>query len=110
MKTNGILVGDIAHLMMLVPTLYFKCSGHKQNNYYHCISVCTVSDMPLKSCVTLQVLWKRLYRKGTSFTEQCSLPQLQALINRSNVPMDPKKNVHAAHDFIEVKTNNNMLF
>lgn len=49
-----------------------------------------------------QVLWKRLYKKGNTFTERCTLPQLQSLINRSNVPLNPKSNVNAAEDFIEV--------
>ena len=32
----------------------------------------------------------------------CTMPQLQALINRGNVPLNPKNDVNAAEDFIEV--------
>jgi L1 cell adhesion molecule like protein len=58
-------------------------------------------DWHAKVCY-LQVMWKRFYKKGDSFTDRCTLPQLQSLINRTNVPLDPKKNVHAAEDFMEV--------
>ena len=50
-----------------------------------------------------KVLWKRLYKKGDTFTEPCTMPHLQSLINRSNVPLNPKTDVNAAEGFIEVK-------
>ena len=50
----------------------------------------------------MQVVWKYFYKKGDSYSEACTLPQLKSLINRSNVPSNPKNNVNAADDFIEV--------
>ena len=48
------------------------------------------------------MVWKKLFKKGDSFDEKCTLAQLKSLINRTNVPPDPKINVHAAEYFMEV--------
>ena len=47
----------------------------------------------------MQVVWKHLYKKVDSFSEACTLPQLQSLINLSDVPQNPKSDVNAAEDF-----------
>ena len=46
------------------------------------------------------MLWKRLY--GDSAADKGTLRQLQHLINRTNVPARPKKNMNAAEDFVQV--------
>ena len=46
------------------------------------------------------MLWKRLY--GDSAADKGTLQQLQHLINRTNVPGRPKKNMNAAEDFMQV--------
>ena len=46
-------------------------------------------------------MWTRLYRKGTS-TQKGTLLQLKQLINRTNVPREPQKDINATEDFIEV--------
>ena len=46
------------------------------------------------------MLWKRLY--GDSAADKGTLRQLQHLINRTNVPARPKKNMNAAEDFMQV--------
>ena len=43
----------------------------------------------------------RLYRKGTS-VEKGTLLQLKNVLNRTSVPSDPKNNVNACEDFLEV--------
>ena len=48
-----------------------------------------------------QVLWVRLYRKGTSM-EGGTLLQLKNLLNRTHLPRDPHKNVNATEDFVNV--------
>ena len=45
-------------------------------------------------------MWKRLY--GGSAADKGTLQQLQHLINRTNVPMRPKRNMNAAEDFIHI--------
>lgn len=49
----------------------------------------------------MQVMWVRLYRKGTSM-EGGTLLQLKNLLNRSNVPRDVHKDVNATEDFVQV--------
>ena len=46
------------------------------------------------------MLWKRLY--GDSAADKGTLQQLKHLINRTNVPARPKKNMNAAEDFMQV--------
>ena len=59
---------------------------------------CTMRD-PLH--IIAQVMWKHLYKEGDAFSERCTMPQLQSLINRSNLPINPK---NAAEDFVEVSS------
>lgn len=49
--------------------------------------------------ITLQVLWGRLY-KLSSAAEKGTLYQLRNLIHRTNVPLDPEKNMNASEDFM----------
>ena len=49
----------------------------------------------------VQVIWIRLYKRD-SYKDTGTLLQLQSLIDRSNVPLKPKKNVNAAEDFVKV--------
>ena len=49
----------------------------------------------------MQVIWKRLYGHH-SHMDGGTLLQLRNLLNRSSVPKDPKSNVNATEDFIEV--------
>jgi len=49
----------------------------------------------------MQVMWFRLYHQG-AYKDLGTLQQLQSLINRSNVPLHPKNNVHATEDFLHV--------
>ena len=46
------------------------------------------------------MLWNRLY--GDSASDKGTLQQLQHLINHTNVPAKPKKNMNAAEDFMQV--------
>ena len=55
-----------------------------------------------------QVIWKRLLKKGTSF-EKGTLQQLKILIGRTNVPKEPKKDVHACEDFLGVVVKGHLL-
>lgn len=48
-----------------------------------------------------QVLWVRLYRKGTSI-EGGTLLQLKNLLNQTHVPRQPHNNVNVSEDFVEV--------
>ena len=47
----------------------------------------------------MQVMWVRLYRKGTSM-EDGTILQLKNLLNRTNVPHDVHKDVNAVDDFV----------
>lgn len=49
----------------------------------------------------IQVVWARLYCKGTS-TEKGTLLQLKNLINRTSVPRDPKNDVNSSEEFFEL--------
>ena len=49
----------------------------------------------------MQVIWKWLYGHH-SHMDGGTLLQLRNLLNRSSVPKDPKSNVNATEDFIEV--------
>ena len=49
----------------------------------------------------MQVIWKRLYGHH-SHMDGGTLLQLCNLLNRSSVPKDPKSNVNATENFIEV--------
>ena len=51
----------------------------------------------------MQVMWKRLY-KSYSVCERGTLYQLRNILNRTNVKPNPKDNVNAAHDFIDIIT------
>lgn len=56
----------------------------------------------------MQVIWKRLY-KSYSVCERGTLYQLRNILNRTNVKPNPKDNVNAAHDFIDVITMGHIL-
>lgn len=47
-------------------------------------------------------MWTRLYKDSTA--NGGTLKQLQHLINRTNVPQKPKKDVNAAEDFVQIVT------
>lgn len=49
----------------------------------------------------IQVVWTRLYCKGTS-SEKGTLLQLKNLINRTSVPRDPKNDVNSSEEFFEI--------
>lgn len=51
----------------------------------------------------LQVIWIRLYRKGTDM-EKGTLLQMKNLLHRTSVPQDPTKDVNACEDFLEEVT------
>ena len=45
------------------------------------------------------MIWKGLYNPGSSL-EKGTMRQLRNVINRTNVPLDPQKNMNAAKDFM----------
>lgn len=45
---------------------------------------------------------EEVFSKKNTFNEKGTLAQLQSLINRRNLPADPKQNVNAVEDFIQV--------
>lgn len=49
-----------------------------------------------------QVIWIRLFK--SSYADGGTMQQLKHLINRSNVPRKPKKDVNAAQDFLAIVT------
>ena len=48
-----------------------------------------------------QVMWTRLYKKGTGIEKETPL-QLKQLIDRTNVPCEPQKDINASEDSLEV--------
>ena len=68
-----------------------------------CVEIATCTYEILFTFITTlwQVIWARLYKKD-SYRDAGTLLHLQTLINRSNVPKKPSKNVNAAEDFIQV--------
>ena len=52
----------------------------------------------------LQVIWDMLYTEDSA-ADQCTLYQLRNLINRRNVPKDPKQDVNATEDFLQLVTD-----
>lgn len=47
----------------------------------------------------IQVIWKRLFSE--SVMDKGTLQQLKNLINRTNVPPNPKQNMNGAEDFVQ---------
>ena len=78
-------------------------SIHVYSHYIYLHSTCTYvthSNIDEATClyITLQVIWKRLY-KSTSARDCGTLYNLRNLLNRRNVVNDPMKAVDACKDF-----------
>ncbi|XP_019863233.1 PREDICTED: uncharacterized protein LOC109592137, partial [Amphimedon queenslandica] len=58
--------------------------------------------------ILLEIIWKRLY-STVSITDHGTLQQLRNLINRRNVVSDPKKDVNATEDFLNLVTTSYVL-
>ena len=58
--------------------------------------------------ITTQVMWKRLYN-SYSVCERSTLYQLRNILNHTNVRPNPKDNVNAAQNFIDIITTCHIL-
>ena len=58
--------------------------------------------------IVLQVVWMRLYGRNSN-RDGGTLLQLRNLLNRSSVPKDPKNNVNATDDFINVALEGHII-
>ena len=67
------------------------------------VGFCSWFTFSFKLCTFTfcQIIWKRLYNKESN-KDVGTLKQLQTLIDRTNVPLKPFKNVNAAEDFLQV--------
>ena len=70
------------HAMGTLEGQYPK-AGMQKFAFYKCGYNCDITNF---NYVIVQVMWKHHYKNRDSFSEACTMPQLQSLINRSNVP------------------------